>query len=93
MSRTRLSCTACPARVHCHSGLMSLSQPELWTPGWDCLKEPIREQTSYNTALKDACRLYLEKYMNTIPQRNKHQCVCIHKGARLHSIKPMQLSS
>lgn len=57
MSRTWLLCTACPVQVHCHSSPMSRLQPQLWTPGWDYLKEPSRNRqlTIECKILKDSC--------------------------------------
>lgn len=38
-SRIQTLCTVCPTPVHCHSGLVSLWQPQPLTQDLDCLKE------------------------------------------------------
>lgn len=38
-SHIQTLCTACPTRAHCHSGLVSLWQPQPLTQDLDCLEE------------------------------------------------------
>lgn len=45
-SHIQTLCTACPTLAHCHSGLVSLWQPQPLTQDLDCLKEKRRTNTN-----------------------------------------------
>ena len=101
MSRTWLSCTACPVRARCRSGPTSRLQPQLWTPGWGCLEEPIRNREARNSAREayDSCileKIYISATNPSVLSLSLSLSLShthTHTGAHSHSIKSIQLSS
>lgn len=55
-SRIQTLYTACPTLVHCHSGLVSLWQPQPLTQDLDCLKE---KETDTNDKIITECLSFL----------------------------------
>lgn len=86
MSRTWLLCIACPVQVRCHSSLVSLLQPPLWTPGWGCLGGTNQKTAGLQNSTRGLQKAVLElvyKYNSSLQQT----AVCSCTGTHLHSIE------
>lgn len=61
------SCTACPTPAHCHSGLVSLWQPQPLTQDLGCLKKKRKKQETDTNVKKFAQTFYHFYYTLCIP--------------------------